>query len=83
MPRAFAVVPTGRLMSRNVAKNAYPLDDLVQQTVGIECCKDSELIDEIPAAYKPTNRVMDNQADLVEVVATLHQLICTTVANCI
>jgi tRNA-splicing ligase RtcB (3'-phosphate/5'-hydroxy nucleic acid ligase) len=63
-------------MSRNAAKNAYTLDDLVQQTMGIECCKDPELIDEIPAAYKPIDGVMANQADLVEVVATLRQLIC-------
>lgn len=66
----------GRLMSRNAAKNTYTLDDLVQQTAGIECRKDPELIDEIPAAYKPIDRVMANQADLVEVVATLRQLIC-------
>jgi tRNA-splicing ligase RtcB (3'-phosphate/5'-hydroxy nucleic acid ligase) len=56
----------GRLMSRNAAKNTYTLDDLVQQTAGIECRKDPELIDEIPAAYKPINQVMANQADLVE-----------------
>jgi tRNA-splicing ligase RtcB (3'-phosphate/5'-hydroxy nucleic acid ligase) len=61
-------------MSRNAAKNTYTLD--VQQTAGIECCKDPELIDEIPAAYKPIDGVMANQADLVEVVATLRQLIC-------
>jgi tRNA-splicing ligase RtcB (3'-phosphate/5'-hydroxy nucleic acid ligase) len=66
----------GRLMSRNAAKNNYTLDDFVQQTAGIECRKDPELIDEIPAAYKPIDGVMANQADLVEVVATLRQLIC-------
>jgi tRNA-splicing ligase RtcB (3'-phosphate/5'-hydroxy nucleic acid ligase) len=66
----------GRLMSRNAAKNTYTLDDFVQQTAGIECRKDPELIDEIPAAYKPIDQVMANQADLVEVVATLRQLIC-------
>jgi tRNA-splicing ligase RtcB (3'-phosphate/5'-hydroxy nucleic acid ligase) len=66
----------GRLMSRNAAKNTYSLDDLVQQTAGIECRKDPELIDEIPAAYKPIEQVMANQADLVEVVAELRQLLC-------
>lgn len=66
----------GRLMSRNKAKNTYTLDDLIQQTQGIECRKDEGVIDEIPAAYKPIDQVMENQADLVEVVATLKQVIC-------
>lgn len=50
--------------------------DLVQQTAGIECRKDEGVIDEIPAAYKPIEQVMANQADLVEVVATLKQVVC-------
>ncbi|MFM7427039.1 MAG: RtcB family protein [Elainella sp.] len=66
----------GRLMSRNKAKNTYSLDDLIQQTAGIECRKDEGVIDEIPAAYKPIDQVMANQADLVEVVATLRQVVC-------
>ncbi|KAM3100706.1 RtcB family protein [Phormidesmis sp. 146-35] len=66
----------GRLMSRNKAKNAYTLDDLVQQTQGIECRKDEGVLDEIPAAYKPIETVMANQSDLVEVVATLKQVLC-------
>jgi tRNA-splicing ligase RtcB (3'-phosphate/5'-hydroxy nucleic acid ligase) len=66
----------GRAMSRNQAKNTYTLDDLVQQTAGVECRKDEDLIDEIPAAYKPIEQVMANQADLVEVVATLKQVVC-------
>jgi tRNA-splicing ligase RtcB (3'-phosphate/5'-hydroxy nucleic acid ligase) len=66
----------GRSMSRNKAKNTFTLDDFVQQTAGVECRKDEELIDEIPAAYKPIEQVMANQADLVEVVATLKQVVC-------
>ncbi len=66
----------GRLMSRTKAKNTYSLDDLVAQTEGVECRKDERLIDEIPAAYKPIEQVMANQADLVEVVATLKQVLC-------
>ena len=34
------------------------------------------MIDEIPAAYKPIDEVMANQQDLVQVVATLKQVIC-------
>ena len=66
----------GRLMSRNKAKNTYTLDDLIQQTQGIECRKDEGVLDEIPGAYKPIEQVMQNQADLVEVVATLKQVVC-------
>jgi tRNA-splicing ligase RtcB len=66
----------GRLMSRNKAKNHFSLDDLIQQTAGVECRKDSGVLDEIPGAYKPIDEVMNNQSDLVEVVATLKQVVC-------
>ncbi len=66
----------GRLMSRNKAKLNFTLDDLIQQTKGIECRKDEGVLDEIPGAYKPIDEVMNNQSDLVEVVATLKQVIC-------
>jgi len=66
----------GRLMSRNKAKNVFTLDDLVHQTQGVECRKDPGVLDEIPGAYKPIDQVMANQADLVEVVATLKQVVC-------
>jgi tRNA-splicing ligase RtcB len=63
-------------MSRAKAKKTYTLDDLVQQTAGVECRKDAGILDEIPAAYKPIEQVMENQSDLVEVVATLKQVVC-------
>ncbi len=66
----------GRLMSRSKAKKAYTLDDLIEQTKGVECRKDEGILDEIPGAYKPIEQVMENQADLVEVVATLKQVLC-------
>lgn len=66
----------GRLLSRAKAKNVYTLDDLIEQTKGIECRKDPGVLDEIPAAYKPIEQVMENQSDLVEVVATLKQVVC-------
>jgi tRNA-splicing ligase RtcB len=34
------------------------------------------VIDEIPAAYKDIEQVIDAQADLVEVVAHLRQVVC-------
>jgi len=66
----------GRLMSRNKAKLNFSLDDLIQQTNGVECRKDEGVLDEIPGAYKPIDEVMNNQSDLVEVVATLKQVVC-------
>lgn len=66
----------GRLLSRNKAKNIYTLDDLIAQTQGVECRKDTGVLDEIPSAYKPIEQVMENQADLVEIVATLKQVLC-------
>ncbi len=66
----------GRLMSRTKAKHTYTLDDLIEQTHGIECRKDAGVLDEIPAAYKPIEEVMASQRDLVEVIATLKQVVC-------
>ncbi|HBE20446.1 MAG TPA: RNA-splicing ligase RtcB [Cyanobacteria bacterium UBA11149] len=66
----------GRLMSRTKAKKQFTVDDLIQQTQGVECRKDDAVLDEIPGAYKPIEEVMANQADLVEVVATLKQVLC-------
>ena len=66
----------GRAMSRTKAKDAFTLDDLIRQTKGVECRKDKRVLDEIPGAYKPIDEVMEQQSDLVEVVATLKQVIC-------
>ncbi len=66
----------GRLMSRNKAKLNFTLDDLIEQTKGVECRKDEGVLDEIPGAYKSIETVMSNQADLVEIVATLKQVVC-------
>ncbi|MGB5772387.1 MAG: RtcB family protein, partial [Crocosphaera sp.] len=66
----------GRLMSRNQAKKQFTLDDLISQTEGVECRKDRGVLDEIPGAYKPIEKVMKQQSDLVEVVATLKQVLC-------
>lgn len=66
----------GRRMSRTAAKRKFSADDVMQQTQGVECRKDSGVIDEIPGAYKDIDTVMENQSDLVEVVHTLKQVIC-------
>ncbi len=66
----------GRRMSRNEAKKRFTAADLEAQTQGVECRKDSGVLDEIPGAYKDIGRVMADQADLVEVVHTLKQVVC-------
>ncbi|MEO1134424.1 MAG: RtcB family protein, partial [Cyanobacteria bacterium J06639_1] len=66
----------GRTMSRTKAKKHFTLDDLIAQTAGVECRKDKGVLDEIPGAYKSIDEVMASQSDLVEVVATLKQVVC-------
>jgi tRNA-splicing ligase RtcB len=66
----------GRRMSRAEAKRRFSRADLERQTEGVECRKDGDVIDEIPAAYKPIDEVMEDQSDLVEVVHTLKQVVC-------
>lgn len=66
----------GRKMSRSKAARMFSVDELAKQTAGVECRKDKGVIDEIPGAYKDIDEVMANQADLVEVVHTLKQVMC-------
>ena len=66
----------GRVMSRTQAKKRFTVADQVKATAGVECRKDAEVIDEIPMAYKDIDAVMQAQADLVEVVHTLKQVVC-------
>jgi tRNA-splicing ligase RtcB len=66
----------GRAMSRGAAKKRFTLDDHVAATAGVECRKDADVIDETPGAYKDIGAVMAAQADLVEVVHTLKQVLC-------
>lgn len=66
----------GRRMSRTMAEKQFTQDDLKKQTEGVICRKDKGVIDEIPGAYKDIDSVMANQADLVEVLHTLKQVVC-------
>ena len=66
----------GRRMSRNAAKKRFSEQDLAAQTQGVECRKDAGVVDEIPGAYKPIEQVMEQQQDLVEIVAQLKQVVC-------
>jgi tRNA-splicing ligase RtcB len=66
----------GRKMSRNGAKKFFSVEDLELQTAGVECRKDSGVLDEIPGAYKDIDQVMAAQTDLVDIVHTLKQVLC-------
>jgi tRNA-splicing ligase RtcB len=67
----------GRRHSRTKAKQLYSADDLARQMAGKTWLagRASKLVDEIPSAYKDIDRVMADQADLVEVQHTLHQVL--------
>ncbi|MCC6918045.1 MAG: RtcB family protein [Alphaproteobacteria bacterium] len=66
----------GRAMSRAEAKRRFTVEDHVRATEGVECRKDAEVIDETPMAYKDIDAVMAAQADLVDIVHTLRQVVC-------
>jgi tRNA-splicing ligase RtcB len=56
------------------ARTTFTVGDVAEQTAGVECLKDSGVVDEVPgAAHKDLDEVMGRQADLVKVVAHLKQ----------
>ncbi len=66
----------GRVMSRAQAKRTFSIEEHVQATRGVECRKDSGVLDETPGAYKDIDAVMEAQGNLIEVVHTLKQVVC-------
>jgi len=66
----------GRSMSRRAAKRLFTIEDHVAATRGVECRKDGDVIDETPMAYKDIDAVMAAQADLVDIVHVLKQVVC-------
>lgn len=67
----------GRRHSRSQAKRLFTEADLAEQMAGKTWLSDRAraLVDEIPSAYKDVEQVMADQADLVEVLHTLHQVL--------
>jgi tRNA-splicing ligase RtcB len=67
----------GRRHSRTAAKKLFTTDDLARQMEGKVWLagRADALVDEIPSAYKDIDQVMADQADLVEVLHTLHQVL--------
>lgn len=66
----------GRSMSRGEARKKFTLEDHSAATLGVECRKDADVIDETPSAYKDIDAVMAAQSDLVEIMHTLKQVLC-------
>jgi tRNA-splicing ligase RtcB len=66
----------GRKMSRTEARKRFTVADHIAATADVECRKDAAVVDETPAAYKDIDAVMAAQRDLIEVVATLKQVLC-------
>ena len=67
----------GRRHSRTQAKKLFTTADLERSMAGKTWLskRAASLVDEIPAAYKDIDQVMADQADLVEVLHTLHQVL--------
>jgi tRNA-splicing ligase RtcB len=67
----------GRRHSRTQAKKLFTSADLAEQMAGKVWLskRAGALVDEIPAAYKDIDQVMADQADLVEVLHTLRQVL--------
>ena len=76
-PMSFFSAPhgAGRRYSRTKARALFKMQDLSDAMEGIEYRHSSELLDEIPAAYKDIDQVMENAKDLVEVKYILKQFI--------
>ncbi|MBM4365231.1 MAG: RtcB family protein [Deltaproteobacteria bacterium] len=66
----------GRAMSRGEATRSFTLAQHREATAGVECRKDEGVLDETPGAYKSIDAVMAAQADLVDIVYTLKQVVC-------
>jgi tRNA-splicing ligase RtcB len=65
----------GRRMSRTAAQKQFTKEDMEKAMEGIEYRNSDVLIDEIPAAYKDIDHVMENAKDLVNIEFTLKQIV--------
>jgi tRNA-splicing ligase RtcB len=65
----------GRQYSRTKARKLYSLEELDSAMAGIEWRRTEAVLDEIPAAYKDIDVVMEDARDLVEIQHTLGQIV--------
>jgi tRNA-splicing ligase RtcB len=76
-PMSFHSAPhgAGRRYWRTKARRLFTMADLGRAMEGIEYRHSKVLLDEIPAAYKDIDQVMDDARDLVEVKFVLKQFV--------
>ncbi len=76
-PMSFHSAPhgAGRKMSRTKAKQQFTLSDLEASMKGIEYKASIDFIDEIPAAYKDIDEVMEHSKELVSIRHVLRQIV--------
>ena len=74
---SFSTAPhgAGRRLSRNKARNAFTMEDFDRDMVGIEVNRSEAFLDELPGAYKDIDLVMEQSADLVEILHTFRQIV--------
>jgi len=65
----------GRAFSRSRARKTFTRAQLEESMKGIEWRHSDVFLDEIPAAYKPIDQIMEDAKDLVDVRHTLRQLV--------
>lgn len=65
----------GREFSRSAARKRFTMEQLEADMQGIEWRHTNAFLDEIPAAYKNIDQVMEDASDLVKVRHTLRQII--------
>lgn len=65
----------GRRFSRSKARQNFTMEDFDKAMVGIEHRRTDILIDEIPAAYKDIDHVMENAKELVKIDVILRQIL--------
>jgi tRNA-splicing ligase RtcB len=65
----------GRSYGRKHAERTFTTEQLRESMAGIEWSGSSALLDEIPAAYKDIDQVMEDAKDLVEIKHTFHQIV--------
>ena len=76
-PRSLCSAPhgAGRALSRTKARRTFTRAQLREAMAGIEYRDTDAFLDEVPAAYKPIDRVMRDAEELVEIRHTLRQIV--------
>ena len=76
-PLAYQSAPhgAGRRLSRSAAKKQFTLADLEAQMGNVVYKRSPAFIDEIPAAYKNIDEVMQHSSELVRIEHTLRQVV--------